>query len=242
MSGSSSSNPNAGAPSRTAAEPLQFTVHSMPRLDLGAEEAQRRTASGRWTLLLVLLACAAPVVASYLAYYVIRPEARSNYAALIDPARAIPPSLPLQDLEGRAVDPLSLHGQWLIVVVGRANCDLACEKRLYTQRQLREMTGRDRDRIDKVWFVTDTAPIRPELRSALDAAPSTQVLRVPAAALAQWLAPAEGETIESHLYLVDPMGRWMMRAPAALDPARFRRDIDRLLRASASWDTAGRSK
>jgi len=242
MSGSSSSNPDAALQPRTAPEPLQFTVHSMPRLDLGSEEARRRTITGRWTLLLVLLACAAPVVASYLAYYVIRPEARSNYAALIEPARAIPPSLPLQDLEGRAIDPLSLHGQWLIVVVGSASCDGACEGRLYAQRQLREMTGRDRDRIDKVWLVTDTAPIKPELRSALDAAPSTQVLRVPAADLAQWLTPAEGEAIESHLYLVDPMGRWMMRAPAALDPARFKRDIDRLLRASAAWDTAGRAR
>jgi hypothetical protein len=68
------------------------------------------------------------------------------------------------------------------------------------------------------------------------------VLRVAATDLAQWLAPAQGEAIESHLYLVDPMGRWMMRAPAALDPVRFKRDIDRLLRASASWDTAGRTR
>ena len=236
MSGSSSSNPDAAAP-----EPLQFTVHSMPRLDLGGEaEAARRTTSGRWKLLLVLLACAAPVIASYLAFYVIRPEARSNYATLIEPARAIPPTLPLTDLDGRAVDARSLHGQWLIVAVGRAACDSACEQRLFAQRQLREMAGRERERIDKVWLVIDGAPIRPELRAALDAAPATQVLRVPAADLARWLAPAPGESLESHLYLVDPMGRWMMRAPAALDPARFRRDIDRLLRASASWDQPGR--
>jgi hypothetical protein len=32
----------------------------------------------------------------------------------------------------------------------------------------------------------------------------------------------------------------MMRAPAALEPARFKRDLERVLRASASWDTAGR--
>lgn len=231
MSGSSSSNP-------ADAEPLQLAVHAMPRLDLQA--ATRRTARGRWQLLLVVLACAAPVLASYFAYYVIRPEGRSNYAALIEPARELPAALPLRDLDGRAIDARTLRGQWLLVAVGPGDCDGDCEKRLYAQRQLREMTGRERERIDKIWFVTDDAPVKPELRAALAAAPATQVLRVPAAELAAWLAPAPGESLASHLYLVDPMGRWMMRTPAALEPAKFKRDLERVLRASASWDTAGR--
>jgi hypothetical protein len=236
MSGSNSSNPA----ERCTAEPLQLSVHSMPRLDLAHDASRRRTLAGRMKLLLVLLTCAAPVVASYLAYYVIRPQGRSNYATLIDPAREMPAALPLTDLDGNAVPARSLLGQWLLVAVDTADCASACEKKLYAQRQLREMTGRERDRIDKVWFVTDSAPVRPELRTALAAAPATQVLRVNVAELSRWLAPAAGESIESHLYLVDPMGRWMMRAPPQLDAARFRRDIERVLRASSSWDTPGR--
>jgi hypothetical protein len=46
-------------------------------------------------------------------------------------------------------------GQWLLVVVGPAACDSGCEQRLYAQRQLREMLGRERDRLDKLWLVTD---------------------------------------------------------------------------------------
>jgi len=45
------------------------------------------------------------------------------------------------------------------------------------------------------------------------------------------------------LYVVDPMGNWMMRFPPGIsleNASRFKRDIERLLRASASWDTAGR--
>jgi hypothetical protein len=217
-----------------------MSVHAMPRLDLAADATQRRTAIGRWKLLLVVLACAAPVLASYFTYYVIRPEGRTNYATLIEPAREIPAQLPLMDLDGRTVDARSLRGQWLLVVAAPASCDGACEKRLYAQRQLREMTGRERERIDKVWLVTDSAPIRPELRAALAAPPATRVLRVPAADLAQWLAPAPGESLDVHLYLVDPMGRWMMRAPPQLEPSRFKRDLDRVLRASNSWDNAGR--
>lgn len=217
-------------------EPLQFAVHTMPRLDA----RQRRTASGRLKLLLLLAVCAAPVIASYFTYYVIRPEGRSNYADLIDPPRELPPALALADLDGRAVDARSLRGQWLLVVAGGGACESGCEKRLYAQRQLREMTGREKDRIDKLWLLTDAAPVDPALRAALEAAPATRLLRVPAAQLAAWLAPAPGESLDAHLYLVDPMGRWMMRAPAALDPMKFKRDLERVLRASSSWDVAGR--
>jgi hypothetical protein len=45
------------------------------------------------------------------------------------------------------------------------------------------------------------------------------------------------------LYVVDPIGNWMMRFPAGMDRAtasRAKRDLERLLRASAFWDKAGR--
>lgn len=226
MSGSNSSAP-ADAP---LPEPISLTVHSAPR----------NVVLGRWKMIAILAVCAAPVVASYFTYFVLRPEGRTNYAALVEPARPMPPTLPLTDERGTAVAPASLHGQWLLVVAGPAACDSACEKLLYTQRQLREMTGRERDRIDKLWLVTDDAPLRPELQAALAVAPATRVLRVPHAALSQWLEPAPGESLASHLYVVDPMGRWMMRAPVVPEPAKVKRDLDRLLRASSSWDRAGR--
>lgn len=191
-------------------------------------------------MLLVLAICAAPVVASYFTYFVVRPQGHSNYGALIEPTRALPAALPLTTLEGQPVAASSLRGQWLLVVVGGGACEADCEKRLYVQRQLREMLGRDRDRLDKVWLVTDNAAPRPALRAALEASPATTMLRVEAAALAAWLAPAAGQRLDDHLYLVDPHGDWMMRLPAAPEPNRVKRDLERLLRASASWDQPGR--
>ena len=55
-----------------------------------------------------------------------------------------------------------------------------------------------------------------------------------------WLRPAEGAALEDHLYVVDPMGEWMMRMPADPQPQKVKRDLDRLLRASSFWDTPGR--
>ena len=66
------------------------------------------------------------------------------------------------------------------------------------------------------------------------------MLRVPRATVAAWLKPAPGQALEDHLYIVDPLGEWMMRAPANADPSKLKRDITRLLRASGGWDQAGR--
>ncbi len=218
-----------------------MTVHSVATPDLSepAQAAQRRTLSGRAKMLLVLLVCAAPVIASYLTYFVIRPQGRTNYSTLILPTRALP-DLPLQTLASAPVAARSLRGQWLLVVVGPSACATACEQRLFMQRQLREMLGRESDRLEKVWFITDEAPLSPALKEAIGGKAPLTALRVPRDALARWLVPAEGRALEDHLYLVDPMGEWMMRMPPGPDPGRVKRDLDRVLRASASWDLPGR--
>jgi len=222
-------------------EPLTMTVHSVVTPDLSepAQAAKRRTLSGRAKMLLVLLVCAAPVIASYLTYFVIRPQGRTNYSTLILPTRALP-DLPLQSLSSAAVASKSLRGQWLLVVVGPSACETACEQRLFMQRQLREMLGREAERIDKVWFITDEVPLSPALQAAIGGKAPLTALRVPRDALARWLVAAEGRALEDHLYLVDPMGEWMMRMPPGADPGRVKRDLDRVLRASASWDLPGR--
>jgi len=219
------------------AEALRLTVHEAPPAAADLQAAQGRR--GRLMMSLILVACAAPVVLSYLTYFVIRPQARSNYATLIEPQRPLP-AIVLHDLDGRPVPAPSLKGQWLLVVVGPSACDAACEKRLFMQRQLREMTGRERDRIDKVWLVEDDAPLTPTLAAAVAATPAVSVLRASRAQIAAWLQPEPGHALEDHLYLVDPLGNWMMRAPPDADPVRLKKDLERLLRAAASWDLPGR--
>ena len=238
MPGFNSSSPTVRADN---AEPLALTVHSVATPDLGDPglAARSRTTRGRLKMLLVLAVCAAPVLASYLTYFVIRPEGRSNYGTLILPTRSLP-ELALRQLDGSAVASATLRGQWLLVAVGPSACDAACGKRLYMQRQFREMLGKERDRVDKVWFITDGGPLAPQLLAGVGAAPAVTALRVDREALARWLAPAEGQTLEDHLDLIDPMGEWMLRLPPQPEPAKVKRDLERLLRASAGWDTPGR--
>ena len=214
-------------------------MHNLPAPDAVLARQARRTRAGRWQMLLLALVCAAPVIASYYSYYVARPEARRSFGELIEPQRPLP-TASATDLSGRPVELTSLKGQWLLLSVAGGACDAACENNLYLQRQLREGLGKDKDRLDWVWLVSDDARLPEALLPALGQA---TVLRVPPAVLADWLAPAAGQALTEHLYVVDPMGHWMMRFPAGLDKAgagRAKRDLERLMRASASWDQAGR--
>ena len=140
----------------------------------------------------MLLVCAAPVIASYFAYFVHPARRRArNYSELIVPPRPMPAGAAAdRPATARAVAPPSLHGQWLLVVVAGGACDARCERHLWLQRQLRETLGREKDRVDKVWLVDDAAT--PRARDAggdrrasarRGAAPAT-VLRVDRAALA----------------------------------------------------------
>ncbi|MFM2119327.1 MAG: hypothetical protein RL722_795 [Pseudomonadota bacterium] len=233
MSGSNSS-----VPAATPAEPgedLSLTVHALQPALVDAPARSR----GRLVMLLILLACAAPVVASYFTYYVWKPEGRSNYGRLIQPSLSLPPpeQLALRGEDGQSVNPQSLRGQWLLVVVAPGSCDSQCEHLLYAQRQLRETLGKEKDRVDRVWLVEGDSPIRAELRGAMAGA---TVLHGSREQIAAWLQPQEGHALEQHLYLVDPMGEWMMRFPPRFDPPRVKKDLERLLRASTSWDLPGR--
>jgi hypothetical protein len=219
-----------------ADSPLGMTVHSVPSPDLQVMDQQARTRKGRITLLLMFLAVMSPVIASYFTYYVLRPEGRRNYGALIAPQRPMPDAVGMAP-DGTPQALSTLRHQWLLVSVADTTCNASCEQHLYLSRQLREGLGKDKDRLDWVWLHTGSEPIPDRLKAGLSAG---KVLRMDRDALARWLEPEAGNLLEDHLYLIDPMGNWMMRFPAKLDPAKARRDMERVLRASSSWDVAGR--
>lgn len=235
MSGSNSSSPGVDA-SPWRDEPLTLTVHTLPTPSEPMLRDAAATRAGRLKMLLLFLVAASPVIASYFTYYVIRPEGRRNYGELIEPQRPLPAMTAL-DAAGRPLSLTALQHQWLFVSVADSACDAQCERHLYLQRQLRESLGKDKDRMDWVWLRTGSREFPERLRPALA---SATVLWVEEAQLARWLEPAPGHRLSDHLYVVDPMGHWMMRFPAEADPSRMRRDLERLMRASSSWDRPGR--
>ena len=220
--------------------PLDLTVHKLPAAGTSALQASR-TGPGRWKMFAVLLICAAPVIASYLTYYVIRPSGTKSFGELVQPQRPMP-TLAVTTLDGATSTLASLRGQWLLVSVAGGACAKPCADHLYMQRQLRETLGKEKDRLDWVWLVSDDAPLAPELLARLtDPAmkgSGFQSLRVKESELTAWLQGGA-----ERLYLIDPQGNYMMRFPENMSieqAAKAKADISRLLRASSFWDTPGR--
>ncbi|WP_194720589.1 SCO family protein [Noviherbaspirillum malthae] len=192
------------------------------------EKSQRKN-TGRWKLFAVLAVCASPLIASYLTYYVIKPEGRTNYGALIDP-RAYPmPQLNTAALDGAPANLQQFKGKWIMMIADGGECQEACRKRLHDMRQLRLAQGKDMDRIERVWLITDKQPLDTVLMREYD---GTHMLRSDAQAVKSWLPSDQASAYTDHIYMIDPLGNLMMRFPKDADPNKIKKDLAKLLKAS----------
>ncbi len=186
---------------------------------------------GRRKMLLVLFVCAAPLLFSYLTYYVIKPAGRTNYGALIDPRdHPIPATLAATTLDGKATSLDAYRGKWIMLQTGPSDCSDACRKQLFAMRQLRLMQGKEMTRIERVWLITDAAPLDTMLIREYD---GMDMLRVAPQPLRAWLPVDAGDSADGHIFLIDPLGNLMMRFPRDADPAKVKNDIGKLLMASS---------
>ena len=140
------------------------------------------------------------------------PGAAGNYGALLPPRTA-------------SLAPLAaLKGRWVLVQFDGGACGAWCERKLYIMRQIRRAQGKDMQRVERLWLITDAVQPRAELLAAIEG-----TLIAPAGAGADF--PADG-SVTDHIYLVDPLGNLMMRFPRDPDPSRMIKDLQRLLKVS----------
>jgi len=185
---------------------------------------------GRWKLFAILLVCAAPIILSYLTYYVIKPSGRTNYGTLIDPRNYPIPPLGTATLDGKPAALADYQGKWIMLQVDQGACPEACQKKLYDMRQLRLAQGKDMDRIERVWLITDGAPLDTMLMREYD---GTRLLRARADLVKAWLPVDDGTVAADHIFMIDPRGNLMMRFPKDADPNKIKKDINKLLKASS---------
>ena len=230
-------------PTRQAGQPLPHTSPPTPRAmpqpgpGLAPRPAPRPARGQPWKLYLLLLVCIAPVVASYLAYYVFPPTERTNYGTLIEPQRPVPeiPAMRLHPpvdgpAEGPSPDGLAaLKGRWILLAIDKAACDLPCAEKLFFMRQTHVSLGKERDRMVRVLLTIDQDT---PAAAILAAHPDMVVLRVRQADLDTLFPVEAGGTLSDHIYLVDPLHNLMMRFPKNPDPAKTRKDLQKLMKAS----------
>jgi hypothetical protein len=199
------------------------------QMDSAAINAQTRR--GRLQMLFLLLACAAPVIASYFAYYVLKPEGgKTNFGTLVQP---------VQDVNPAWFD-IPFNGKWTLLVARPAGeCTIkneSCLEALFLMRQLRIAVGRESGRVQLVWVNTDGKPVDPEVLLAYDQKTAGfQILSLPAdpklkSEFDAWLnRDGAGQKIQ----LIDPSPAKMMVFPVTNSPKEFgsiKKDLEKLLR------------
>lgn len=161
-------------------------------------------------ILLIGLVCLAPLILGTLAWhYRWGVGSAANYGELLSPR---PLAAPPFD---------RMRGKWLLVSFDASACDAWCEKKLYYLRQLRRAQGKNMDKVERVWLLTDDGKPRAELLQAYEGT------------IVEPADKAAGDfpgTPADHVYLVDPQGNLMMRFPRDADPSRMLKDLQRLLK------------
>ena len=184
--------------------------------------AVRRRGKTRRTIALIAPLCAAPVVASYVAYYWLKPSARVNYGELeAQPA----PQIVGVTAQGAPWRLDALRGRWLLLVTTDSDCDELCEHALYATRQARTIQGREQDRVVRV--LLQPQGVTPPAATVEEEHPGLAVVR---ADPRQWEVLARGTATAIHV--VDPLGNLVLRYPADPDIKRLAQDLERLLKAS----------
>lgn len=181
--------------------------------------------SSRINLWLIGALCVAPVIASYVAFYYVRLDARTNYGELLETKPL--PAARLQLTDGTAFQLSQLAGKWVLLMADSGRCDESCRRKLFTLRQLRLAQGKDSDRIERVWLISDD--VLPSAALVNDYQGTWQVRAAGSELLKQ--LPVQS-ALADHIYIVDPLGNLVLRYPRDADPLKIIKDISRLLNTS----------
>lgn len=178
-----------------------------------------------------------PLVSAYLIYYYTdwRPEARSNNGQLVSPALPLNAAR-LYTVGGEARDQSQFQGHWTLLMVGPSDCGEACQQRLYITRQLHTALGRRANRVQRVYVATEREQIVELQRFVGQNHPGLKLLVDPQGQgpdLPHFFAE-EAENVAEGLkiYLLDPLGNWLMYYESGATPKDIHQDLKRLLRLS----------
>lgn len=185
-------------------------------------ENAHRSRNNLWSIGVL---CAAPVVASYVAFYFTPPAKYTNYGELL--ATKPLPATRLQLTDGTAFQLDRLKGKWVLLIVDSGNCDEFCRRKLFNLRQLRLTQGKDIERIERAWLLNDDVVPRP---ATVREYQGTWLIRAAGSPLLREL-PAP-RTPADHIYIVDPFGNLVLRYPRDADPRGIIKDLSRLLKTS----------
>jgi len=192
--------------------------------------------SNRRTLLVLLLLFVFPAIVSITMFATgWRPASTVNHGELIIPVRPVA-DREMQAIDGKPVKISELHGKWTMVYFDSSSCTEACMSQLHFMRQIHLSQGKNYDRIQRVFMLSDSTAVA-GLKSKLTDYPDMRVLagdKVIMHSLYQDFGiDMQGVDKDGNIFLLDPQGNVMMRYKPGSEPAGMRKDIERLLKYSS---------
>lgn len=193
--------------------------------------------SGRRKLLLLAALFLGPLAVAYGLYFLSdwRPAGTVNKGHLVNPARPLP-KLALRTPDGAPVASDALRKSWTLLYVGSSNCAEACRKALYNARQVHTALGKEAHRVQGVYVATDDAALG-ALQSFLDAEHRGMKLWTTGlAARIELMVFLGGAGMDpaapGNIYVVDPLGNWVLYYLPDDAPKGMLKDLKKLLRVS----------
>ena len=199
-------------------------------------EATKPKLKSRTPLIIILLMSLAPVIGAVLMYFNPdwRPDGSAAYGRFVEPQRPMPGASDLQltTLDGKPFDLNSLKGKWLLTTADGGACPDSCARKLFILRNSHASQGKNVERLMRVWFITDDAPVPDKV---LEAYKGTVMVRVKPEQLKQFLTtradasvPA-ADALAEPMWIIDPLGNLIMDYPDNAIPEKVRKDISKLV-------------
>lgn len=194
------------------------------------------TRVGRWKLILLAAIFLGPLAASFGLYYATdwRPSGQVHHGHLLATARPMP-ELTLTNLSGEPASSVLFRGHWTMLYVGGTGCDQVCAKTLYNARQVHTALGKEAHRVVGVYLATDRR----------DVEGLKQLLDKDHRGIGLWFAEGNAQTTltqsltelgappsQHSLYVIDPLGNWVMYYTPDDPPKGWLKDLKKLLRLS----------
>jgi len=190
-------------------------------------EQQRK---GRLMLLCMLIFFITPIIAVIAMYKMDwRPKGES-IGELVVPAKLLTMNYALMSSDGSVVQPDLWKDKWSMVYIA-GNCEATCKDKLHNIRQLHVSLYKEIPRMQRVLITTSQ-----DVKQLKQDYPDMLVLNQPATEITaltdQFNVNNESSMTADRIYLVDPLGHFMMSYAPATDLALIRKDITRLMRYS----------
>jgi cytochrome oxidase Cu insertion factor (SCO1/SenC/PrrC family) len=182
-----------------------------------------------YTLWFVVLAFVAPVVVAYVMYFSGAITTYSNNGEILNPIVDVA-DFKLKDDKNVSVSREALTRKWRLISFVGAECDEACNARLYDSRQVHKSLGKDQERVERLIVHLEPAGsalsglIKSDYPKAINVYGSEKII-------SDVLGAGAGIS-KNEIYLVDPIGNVMMRFSNELTKKEIKSDLKKLLKVS----------